>query len=140
VSEIFVDTAHWVALQIPKDTLHDTALSLAETIPLGSRIITSEFVLVEFLNYVSKFGERDRLEAAATWIALDANPLATIIPGTSDLLREARVMYAKRKDKSWSLTDCTSFVVMKERKIRDALTYDLHFEQAGFRALLRSKG
>jgi uncharacterized protein len=38
--------------------------------------------------------------------------------------------------KEWSLTDCISFVVMKERGLTDALTPDRHFEQAGFKILL----
>ena len=46
-------------------------------------------------------------------------------------------MHKERSDKSWSLTDCISFVVMGEHGITDALTGDRHFEQAGFRALLR---
>ena len=46
-------------------------------------------------------------------------------------------MMAARKDKDWSLTDCISFVVMHERGLPDALTTDKHFEQAGFRALLK---
>jgi predicted nucleic acid-binding protein len=46
-------------------------------------------------------------------------------------------LYASRTDKEWSLTDCISFTVMSQYGIRDALTGDRHFEQAGFRALLR---
>ncbi len=49
-------------------------------------------------------------------------------------------LYGNRPDKSWSLTDCISFVVMDRRGIRDALTNDRHFEQAGFKALLRTSG
>jgi predicted nucleic acid-binding protein len=45
-------------------------------------------------------------------------------------------LYGERRDKSWSLTDCISFEVMKDRAISDALTGDQHFMQAGFRALL----
>ena len=37
----------------------------------------------------------------------------------------------------FALTDCISFAVMEERGIRDALTADEHFRQAGFRPLLR---
>ena len=40
-------------------------------------------------------------------------------------------------DQPWSYTDCLSFRIMKERRLRDALTKDAHFEQAGFVALLR---
>jgi predicted nucleic acid-binding protein len=46
-------------------------------------------------------------------------------------------LFAARPDKDWSLVDCISFVVMKQRRLKDALTTDRHFEQAGFRALRR---
>ena len=45
-------------------------------------------------------------------------------------------LFGKRPDKSWSLTDCISFSVMEARGIREALTGDHHFEQAGFVPLL----
>jgi predicted nucleic acid-binding protein len=44
---------------------------------------------------------------------------------------------AKRKDKDFSLVDCSSFVLMKELGISAALTTDQHFEQAGFIRLLK---
>lgn len=40
--------------------------------------------------------------------------------------------FKKYKDKSFSLTDCLSFVVMQKRAITNALTLDLHFQQVGF--------
>jgi hypothetical protein len=46
-------------------------------------------------------------------------------------------LYRQRADKDWSLTDCISFVVMRQRGLTEALTGDHHFEQAGFVALLR---
>jgi len=46
-------------------------------------------------------------------------------------------LFTQRPDKSWSLTDCISFVVMQQHKVEDALTGDRHFEQAGFNALLK---
>jgi predicted nucleic acid-binding protein len=45
--------------------------------------------------------------------------------------------YAKYSDKAWSFTDCMSFYVMHVWEITDSLTHDHHFEQAGFRALMR---
>ena len=47
------------------------------------------------------------------------------------------LLFDKRPDKQWSLTDCIAFVVMTRRGIQDALTADHHFEQAGFTALLK---
>jgi uncharacterized protein len=46
-------------------------------------------------------------------------------------------LYERRPDKSWSLTDCISFVVMQRDGISEALTGDHHFEQAGFVRLLK---
>ena len=45
-------------------------------------------------------------------------------------------LFDARRDKSWSLTDCISFEMMKEHGLSEALTNDHHFEQAGFKALL----
>ncbi len=44
-------------------------------------------------------------------------------------------MYESYQDKTWGLMDCISFVVMREMKITDALTFDKHFAQAGFNIL-----
>ncbi len=46
-------------------------------------------------------------------------------------------MFAQRRDKDWGLVDCLSFVTMQDYRISDSLTTDEHFEQAGFRALMR---
>jgi predicted nucleic acid-binding protein len=40
-------------------------------------------------------------------------------------------------DKGWSLTDCSSFILMEQERLTAALTYDRHFTQAGFQILLR---
>jgi hypothetical protein len=53
------------------------------------------------------------------------------------LLKRGLTLYQERKDKSWGLTDCISFIVMGDQQLTDALTADIHFVQAGFRALLR---
>jgi predicted nucleic acid-binding protein len=53
-----------------------------------------------------------------------------------ELLRKAIDFYCLHQDKDWGLTDCISFVVMKERGLIIAMTADAHFQQAGFRALM----
>jgi predicted nucleic acid-binding protein len=60
-----------------------------------------------------------------------------IVPASAELFNRALVLFTSRPDKEWSLTDCTSFVVMQEHGMTEALTADHHFEQAGFVALLK---
>jgi len=45
---------------------------------------------------------------------------------------KALALYKERTDKAWGLVDCFSFVVMKERRLKVALSFDEHFKQAGF--------
>ena len=59
-----------------------------------------------------------------------------IAPLSEPLLEQAIILYRERHDKGWGLTDCISFVLMKQEGVSEALTADLHFQQAGFRALL----
>ena len=60
-----------------------------------------------------------------------------IVPMTEQLYSRAFGLYQSRPDKEWGLIDCVSFVVMHDHKLIEALTTDEHFEQAGFKALLR---
>ena len=55
---------------------------------------------------------------------------------TSSDFRAGTARYRSRLDKTWGVTDCTSFLIMEEKGISDALTFDRDFQQAGFRALL----
>jgi predicted nucleic acid-binding protein len=56
---------------------------------------------------------------------------------TNSLYELAFNLFKQREDKEWGLVDCISFIVMEDRGITDGLTTDIHFQQAGFRALSR---
>jgi len=60
-----------------------------------------------------------------------------IVGDEGELYERGLRLYEERPDKEWSLTDCISFVVMQRKRIKEALTGDHHFEQAGFVALLK---
>jgi hypothetical protein len=62
-----------------------------------------------------------------------------IVPPTQRLFDQGVELYAERPDKGWSLTDCISFVVMRQQGITEALTGDHHFEQAGFISIWRGR-
>ena len=65
---------------------------------------------------------------------MESDPDTIIVKHNDDLYHKGLKLYAERPDKDWSLTDCISFVVMREHQITEALTGDHHFEQAGFKA------
>ena len=134
---VFADSGYWIASINFGDELSERAKLV--TASLGSfRIITSEMVLIEVLNHFSARGERGRKSAFDAIAGIQANPEIDVIPLTSAQFAKAVDRYGSRLDQSWSLVDCSSFVLMEERGIRDALAYDIDFVQAGFNALLRS--
>jgi predicted nucleic acid-binding protein len=136
--EVFADTSHLAALQIPRDELHAVAHGVASRLPPDTRLVTSDLVLIEFLDHFSKRGSSARKQAILTWRVLHDLPSVIVVPVTARLLERAATLFERSSDHSWSFTDCSSFIIMRERKIMDALTFDHHFEQAGFRALLRN--
>ena len=79
---------------------------------------------------------RARGVAAGLLSRLDSDPRIEVVPLDEPLFARGLVLYRDRPDKAWSLTDCISFAVMEERGIREALTGDCHFAQAGFVPLL----
>ena len=131
---VFADTAFYVAIHNRRDQLHGRAVALAES--LTAPVVTSEFVLIEVANFFKRPG--DRAMFAEIDGALRADSLTTIVPAGSRLYGEGLMLFAARPDQQWSLVDCMSFVIMRERELTDALTADDDFEQAGFRALLKT--
>lgn len=130
---IFVDTGFLLALAQPKDALHARALEWAGY--LSEPFLVTEYILVETVNNLSKRADRLRAYSILEMISQDAN--YTIIHASPELFAAGLRLHGDRPDKEWSLTDCISFQLMRERGISRALAYDIHFEQAGFEALLR---
>jgi predicted nucleic acid-binding protein len=130
---LFVDTVYWLALVNRNDHLHGAAVEWSAKIE--EPLITTDAVLTEVADALCR-AERRRWAVDAIH-AIRADRSITSVPGSARLFADGFKLYAERRDKDWSLTDCISFVVMKDRKIAEALTADVHFVQAGFRALLR---
>lgn len=136
MKSVFADADYWVALLHPAEQLHEKAKRVSERLrPI--RIVTSEMVLAEVLNSLGKRGEPVRSKACDAVKQMRLNPNVTIIPQTSAQFGEALSFYCGHTDKQWGQTDCASFLIMREAGLTEALTYDKHFQQAGFKALLR---
>lgn len=130
---VFADTVYFLALLNPSDQWHKAALAWASKPP--GKLLTTEFILMEVGDALSR--SDNHLRFASLMLVLRGQKDVEIVPATSGLFRSACDLHAERCDKHWSLTDCASFVTMSDRGLSEALTTDHHFEQAGFKPLMR---
>ncbi|MBI4623859.1 MAG: type II toxin-antitoxin system VapC family toxin [Verrucomicrobia bacterium] len=130
---VFADTAFFLALVNARDHLHPQAAALNESPP--GPMLTTEWVLIELGDALAIPSGRERFSRLVA--TLRSQPDVEIVPASHELFEGGCALFARRADKEWSLTDCTSFVVMQERGLSAALTSDQHFEQAGFQRLMQ---
>jgi predicted nucleic acid-binding protein len=130
---VFADAFYFVALLNRADQHHSKAAAAARD--LRNNLVTTEWVLAEVADALAASASRRLVTSFIRDLSQD--PKVKIIPATTDLFQRGLRLYEKRPDKQWSLTDCTSFVTMKDENLAGALTGDEHFAQAGFKALLR---
>jgi predicted nucleic acid-binding protein len=135
MSPLFADAFFFVALLNRRDRAHASAQTYAEP-HLQRSLITTSWVLVEVGDAMSTT-TASRAAFVDLFQLLSSHAAVEIVPADQHWPTRGLDLYKQRPDKGWSLTDCISFVVMAERGITEALTGDHHFEQAGFRALLR---
>jgi len=130
---IFADTFYWVALLSPRDDLHRQAMTLTSN--LGkTKIITTDEVMTEVLNFLAGHGEVLRKRAVITIFQLINADSAKVkvLPQSRETFLSGLELYERRLDKGYNLTDCISMEVMKRIGIERVLTRDHHFTQEGF--------
>ena len=132
MTPVLADSFYYIALLNRNDAAHKHAVELAHD--LCVRVTTTAFVMIEIADAMGNSGQRGSFLALLENLEADHN--VTILPPTKELYEAGLSLYAKGPDKNWSLTDCVSFVVMDRFGLKDALTADRHFQQAGFKALL----
>jgi predicted nucleic acid-binding protein len=131
---LLLDSTFIAGLMNSRDQLHLQAKDFLSLVETAAEVVITEAVLVEVGNLLHSVQHRKR---AAEFIdACYATTNVTIVSVDTSLLRKALDFYRVHQDKDWGLTDCISFVVMKERGLTIAMTADAHFQQAGFRALM----
>jgi predicted nucleic acid-binding protein len=132
----FLDASGWIALVNRTEDHHAEANRIWRD--LGKRRVltfVTDWIVAETGNGLARSRCRDLFSRSVRIFMTSANVRLIHIDGS--LLNKALDLYDARQDKGWGLVDCASFVLMTEEGIRDALTSDHHFEQAGFRRLLR---
>ena len=132
MNAVFADTFYFLALLNERDAAHSKAVQFD---PNARILLTTAWVLTEVGDALSAPENRPTfLQLVDT---LQSSPDARVLVPTPELFERGLELFRQRTDKEWSLTDCISFAAMKDERVTDALTGDRHFEQAGFRALLK---
>jgi predicted nucleic acid-binding protein len=131
---LFADTFYWVALLNPGDAFH------AEVVAFGrgfgtARLITTDEVLTEVLNWFGRSGPYWRSQATSMVHDLRSDPDTQVLPQSRAEFDAALALYEARTDKAYSLTDCRSMLALRALSITEVLTNDHHFTQEGFTIL-----
>jgi predicted nucleic acid-binding protein len=130
----FADASYWIALLHRRDQWHDRALAVSRA--LGSRpLVTTEWVLAEFLAFFSAAGEATRQRATERTRLIYRDPTIRVLAPDNASFLDGLALYERRLDKQYSLIDCISMHVMRREGITEVLTNDRHFIQEGFRIL-----
>jgi predicted nucleic acid-binding protein len=133
--EVFADTSALYALVDRNDSGHKSARDVVDRIVRrGRRIVVTDYVVTESVNLANARG--GSLVARRMLDLIEQSAGIRIEWIGPDRFETAKTFFRKHADHSYSFTDCTSFVVMHELRLSEALTTDRHFEQAGFRVLL----
>ena len=133
MTPVLLDTSFLLALVLSDDELHPRAALWQHDLRVP--LVITEYVLVEFVDALAAPALRGL--ASETLRLLRADPLVQVVAADPRWLDAGVTLFESRPDKHWGLTDCISFAIMQRLGMTEALTYDHHFEQAGFRALLR---
>lgn len=135
-NELFLDAAYLIALAVSRDQHHERAMALRDELKSSpKRLVTTRAVALEVGDALAK--ARYRPAAVQLLRGFERDPNVEVVPISEELYGRAFQLYKERRDKEWGITDCISFVVMQDRGLTSALTTDEHYQQAGFRALLR---
>ena len=133
--EVFVDTSGLHALVDKKDAAHaaarETAAALARR---GSKLVVTDYVVDETVTLARvRSGESVALRV----LDLIEQSVGIRVERIDTARFDAtKAYFRKHVDHTYSFTDCSSFVIMRELRIRAALTTDGHFAEAGFEPLL----
>jgi len=131
---VIVDTGYWIALFDSRDTNHAVAKSNSKTLLQNYRLYLTDFIIFETITYLNCSIERHDL--ALRFLEKVKEPMLTIVPVDEDVKKEALELFKKYSDKSLSVTDCASFVIMKEKGVQQYAGFDDHFKQMGYTCVL----
>jgi predicted nucleic acid-binding protein len=134
-AEIFIDTSGFYALLVRGDDQYDHAQDIMRKAAKKKlRFVTTDYVLDETATLLMTRGCSTVIPAL--FHSVSASKACRVIWMETERFEKTKNSFIKNMENRWSFTDCFSFIVMKELRLREALSKDAHFRSAGFTALL----
>lgn len=131
MTRAFLDTGYVLALKSVRDQHHDSAVTHWKKYSFRKhKLVTTSLVSTEIVTFINACGRHDKAIQVGRRLLEDFN--IELIHVDEKLFQAGWELFPQHGDKRYSLVDCVSFVLMRERGIRQALAFDRHFEQAGF--------
>ena len=128
---IFIDTGAFLARWLASDQHHARARAGWERLARENvRLYTSSFVLSETLTLLGR--RAGYAFAAARGRSIRGSKMLDILRPNERIEDEALDLFDKYADQRVSFTDCVSFALMRDARVRRAFSFDAHFERAGF--------
>jgi predicted nucleic acid-binding protein len=137
VTRTFLDASYVIALEWRHDQSHSAAITHWSTVSVAPKaFVTTSFVIDEVVTFFATRGMHRKAVEVGDWLL--SSPALDVVWVNEEMVRDGFEYLKRRTDKRYSLTDCISFVLMDRLDVDEALTFDTHFEQAGFVRLPRS--
>jgi uncharacterized protein len=121
---MFVDSSAWFAAYVPTAPQYRV---VQKALASSDRLVTTDYVLDETLTLLKVRGHSERARQFGARI-FDGRA-ARLEYVTEGDVQQAWIVFTTYRDKEWSFTDCTSFVVMKRLSLQHAIALDRHFDQ-----------
>lgn len=138
MNNLFFDTSGWASLFVSTQPYYPQAEQYFRlALQKKQRIYTTNYIIAELVALLNSPLRVPRSRLFEVVDAIKTVDYVEIIYIDAKTDAFAWALCKSRLDKAWSLVDCTSFVVMQQLQIQEALTTDQHFEQAGFIRLLK---
>ena len=134
MKQILIDTSAWVAISDSRDGGHKSALAFVQQLANGYRLITTNYVLDEtYTLLLMNAGYQTTIAFKQRIDIMIASQVLEVVWIDEAIANQSWQIFEKfNVDKEWSFTDCTSYAVMKQKRITEAFTLDHHFAQMGF--------
>jgi predicted nucleic acid-binding protein len=129
----FADTGWWVAWALPDDARHGDAVLMLQGLGRNEQVLTTNLVVGESWAFLRRQDSHRSAVAFVDRVEILAGDERLVVHHVTEDQEDAAWEWLRRHDeREYSFVDATSFRVMRDRRLREALAFNQDFAAAGF--------